>query len=317
MTEPKRRRTNLPASVHDRLLGWARQQGEQYQLVLTRYCLERFLYRLSQSPHHKRFILKGAMLFTLWTGHVHRPTRDLDLLGRGDSSVEGLEGVIRNICNQPVEDDGVVFLADTVRGERLREEEEYQGVRIHFDARQTTARLRLQIDVGFGDAVTPRPEAVTYPTLLDFPAPAVLAYTRESVIAEKFHTLVVRGMLNSRLKDFWDLSVLAQQFALRGPLLCQAIGATFERRKTAVPAEPPVALTAEFHGDAGKQQDWRTFLQRHGLQAEGIGLDQVAGILHGFLMPPVQALARGQPFDMEWPARGPWAPAGKKGSGDD
>lgn len=308
MSKGKGKRTNLPTSVHDRLLRWAQQHEAEYQGVLTRYCLERFLYRLSRSPHNKGFVLKGAMLFALWTGYTHRPTRDLDLLGRGDNSVEGLERVFRDVCNQPVEDDGVVFLADTLRGERIREEEEYHGVRVRFDVRQGTARLRLQVDVGFGDAVTPRPESVTYPSLLDFPAPAVLAYTRESVIAEKFQALVMLGLLNSRLKDFWDLSVIAQQFRLRGPLLCQAIRTTFERRKTAVPGEPPVALTDDFHGDGGKQKDWQTFLKRHGLGTRGVSLEQVVGVLRGFLMPPAQALARGEPFETEWPAGGPWAP---------
>lgn len=308
MSKQRGKLTNLPASVHDRLLHWAKQHKEEYQVVLTRYCLERFLYRLSRSPHHKGFVLKGALLFALWTGHAHRPTRDLDLLGRGDNSAEGLERVFRDICGQPVEDDGVLFLADTVRGERIRDEEEYQGVRLRFEARQGTSRLRLQIDVGFGDAVTPKPESVTYPTLLDFPAPEVLAYTRESVIAEKFQALVMLGMLNSRMKDFWDLSVMGQQFPFRGPLLCQALRATFERRKTAVPGEPPLALTAAFYGDGGKQKDWQTFLTRHGLAARGVSLEQAVALLRGFVMPPAQALARGESFEMEWPAGGPWSP---------
>jgi hypothetical protein len=149
----KEKPKNLPVSVHDRLLKRAHQQHEDYHVLLTRYCLERLLYRLGQSPHRDRFILKGAMLFVLWGGQTHRPTRDLDLLGRGDNSVEEMVRVFGEICRQPVEDDGVIFLAETVRGDQFREEEEYQGVRIRLDARQGNARLRLQIDVGFGDTV--------------------------------------------------------------------------------------------------------------------------------------------------------------------
>jgi predicted nucleotidyltransferase component of viral defense system len=268
--------------------------------------LERLLYRLSQSPHRDRFILKGAMLFVLWQGATHRPTRDLDLLGRGDNSVEEMVRVFGEICRQPVEEDGVVFLSESVRGERLRAEEEYQGVRILLDARQGSARLRLQIDVGFGDAVLPKPQRVVYPVLLEFPPPSLWAYCRETVFAEKFQAMVVLGMANSRMKDFWDLSVLARRFSFAGSELCRAVRATFERRRTEIPEQPPLALTSEFFADRSKERDWQAFLKRHKLEGDAIVLVQAASILRDFLMPPAQALSQGGPFEWNWPEGGPW-----------
>lgn len=297
---------NLAVSVHDRLLQRARRQHEDYQVLLTRYCMERLLYRLGESSYRDRFILKGAMLFVLWGGQPHRPTRDLDLLGRGDNSVEELERIFGDICRQPVEEDGVFFLAETVHGERLREEEEYQGVRIRLDARQGSAQLRLQIDVGFGDAVRPKPQLVAYPVLLEFPSPSLLAYPRETVVAEKFQAMVLLGIANSRMKDFWDLSILARRFAFAGSVLCEAIEATFERRRTEIPEQPPVALTVEFTTDRRKEKDWQGFLKRHKLESEAIDLEQVADLLRAFLMPPGQALRRGEPFTLTWPVGGPW-----------
>jgi hypothetical protein len=305
----KKERANLPASVHDRLLRWAKQHQEEYQAVLTRYCLERFLYRLGQSPHRPKFVLKGALLFVLWTGQAHRPTKDLDLLSRGDDSIEVLEQLLQDICDQTVEEDGMTFLAETVQGERIREGEEYQGVRLHFVARRGTARVRLQTDVGFGDAITPQPQLVTFPTMLEFPAPVLLAYPRETAVAEKFQALVMLGMLNTRMKDFWDLANLARQFAFQGPLLCRAIGATFARRKTALPQQPPVALTDAFFGNKAKQKDWQAFLKRSKLEAQGLSLEGVAAGLRDFLMPPTRAVAEGRPFAMAWPPNGPWTPA--------
>jgi hypothetical protein len=300
---------NLPVSVHNRLLAHAHQRHEEYQFVLIRYCLERLLYRLSRSAHRDTFVLKGAMLFALWGGEAHRPTRDLDLLGRGDNSVEALERAFRDVCAAAVEDDGVTFLPESVRGERIRAEEEYEGVRVYLEARQGSARLRLHVDVGFGDAITPRPEVVSYPTLLDFPPPELLAYPRETVVAEKYQALVMLGMANSRMKDFFDLWDLARRFGFQGPLLCQAVGATFARRKTPAPEEPSVALTAAFHDDPDKRKDWQAFLNKHKLETVGVSLEQTVGVLRDFLVPPSRAAARGEPFEAAWPPAGPWAPS--------
>ena len=197
----------------------AREQKEDFSIVLTRYGLERLLYRLSQSAHRDRFVLKGAMLFQLWSGHPHRPTRDLDLLGHGSPDPERFEGIFRDICRQNVEDDGLEFQSDSVRAESMKEDEEYQGLRLKLVSRLGNARIPIQIDIGFGDAVTPEPDEVIYPTLLDGPAPTLKAYPRETVVAEKFQAMVMLGIANSRMKDFYDLWILMRQFEFSGPAL--------------------------------------------------------------------------------------------------
>jgi predicted nucleotidyltransferase component of viral defense system len=303
---------NLPASVRERLRKLAAARKEDFQLVLTRYGLERLLYRLSRSPHAELFILKGAMLFQLWTDQPHRPTRDLDLLGRGGNSIAEVVAAFRDVCNQAVEEDGLEFAAESVHGERIREDQEYEGIRVHCQARLENARIPLQVDVGFGDAVTPAATGVRYPTLLDFPAPTLRAYRRETVIAEKFQAMIFLGIANSRMKDFYDLWVLARDFAFDGSPLSRAIQATFRRRQTALPAAAPLALTAEFAADAVKRKQWQAFLSKSKLD-EGAGLAEVVVVLHDFLMPPVQALAAREPFERKWPAGGPWS-ATVKGS---
>jgi hypothetical protein len=218
------------------------------------------LYRLSQSQYANEFVLKGAQLFYVWTDSPHRTTRDLDLLRHGDSTIPELEAIFRNICQRPVEEpDGIVFLPDTVHGEQIREEAKYMGVRIHFAYRLGEIKGTLQVDVGFGDVVTPAPERVEFPSLLDFPAPRLKAYPREAMIAEKFQAMVTLGINNSRMKDFFDLSVLAETFHFDGETLRRAIEATFNRRKTVVPTIVPVALTAQFAEDAIKQKQWQGF----------------------------------------------------------
>jgi predicted nucleotidyltransferase component of viral defense system len=207
---------NLTASVRARLMNLARQGREDFGEVLSRYARERLLYRLSASDYRERFVLKGALLFSYWAGAPHRPTRDLDLLGRGEPDMALLEEAFRDICRAEVEPDGLAFLEDSVRGERIKEEEEYEGVRLRLTAALGNARIPLQVDVGFGDAVVPAPEEVAFPTLLGMPAPQLKAYRRETVVAEKFEAMVKLGMLNSRMKDFYDVWELSQKIRLRG-----------------------------------------------------------------------------------------------------
>ena len=297
-------RRDLAASVRQRLLSRARERGEDFQLVLTWYGIERLLYRLSRSPHHDSFVLKGAMLFALWSGQSHRPTRDLDLLGFGDSRVDRMEEVFRSVCQVRCED-GLQFDPASVRGEEIRASDEYDGVRVKVEARLAGARVRLQVDVGFGDAVVPRPETIDYPTLLDFPPPRVLAYPREVVVAEKLQALVELGMANTRMKDFYDLWVLARRFAFDGGRLSKAIAATFERRRTPILLEPPLALTQEFHDDPAKQTQWRAFLLR-GAVAEKAELAAVVELIWSFLGPAAAAAHSGAASPGTWQAGGPW-----------
>jgi len=305
----KQKRTikNIAASIRERLNNRARELGEDFNLILSRYAVERFLHRLSRSRYANEFILKGAQLFALWTEIPHRVTRDLDLLREGDSSLAKLETIFRAICDQPVEeDDGIEFLANTVKGEAIRERAEYGGWRIRIGYRIATARNTLQVDVGFGDVVIPRPQVVEFPSLLDFSAIHLKAYSRETVIAEKFQAIVMLGIANSRMKDFYDISILAQTFHFDGATLLKAIAATFKRRKTVLPGEMPVALTADFAKDQVKQKIWQGFLNKNRLNPVKADFIAVIKILREFLMPPTLALIHGQKFKQIWLPKGPW-----------
>lgn len=307
--------TNVAASVRQRLLNRAREQGEEYQFVLERYVQERFLYRLGQSQHAGAFVLKGATLFTIWQGDPHRITRDIDLAGQGDPAAETMEKRLAAMCRTDVEDDGVQFDPDSIEVGPIREDQEYEGLRARVEVRVGSARIRLQIDVGFGDAVWPSPEPAAFPVLLeDFRAPRLRAYPKEAVVAEKFQAMMDLGVANSRMKDFYDVWFLAERFAFEGAPLAEAIRRTFERRRTAPPgAEPPLALTGAFAGNAEKQRQWAAFTRKGRLQAENLTLRTVVSRIRPFLMEPAAALAQskpqGMPFDYTWRPGGPWRPS--------
>lgn len=294
-------RRNIAASVRQRLLNASRARREDFQVTLTRYGLERLLYRLSKSAHSDQFVIKGAMLFSAWNEVPHRPTRDLDLLSFGANDISHLEEMFREIVNTEAEPDGLEFFTERVSGGRIKEDQEYEGVRLSVQARLERARLSLQIDIGFGDAITPAPEEIEYPTLLaDLPAPRLRAYSRYSVVAEKFQAMVMLGIANTRMKDFFDLWTLARSFDFDGRVLCQAMKVTFARRETEVPSTAPLALTPEFYGDRTKQSQWGAFLKRSQLDAQSTTLDEVAAALRDFLMPPASAVVEGKPFDARW-----------------
>lgn len=297
---------NVAASVRARLLNLSRARGESFESLATRYALERLLNRLGRSAYQKEFILKGALLFPLWSGESFRPTRDLDLLGQGDATVSRLEQVFREVCREPVQEDGIRFQADTLRGTQTREDQIYEGVRINLVAELAEARLHLQVDIGFGDVVTPAPAEAEYPTILDYPAPRLQVYSRETVIAEKLQAMVVLGIANSRMKDFYDVWVLARRFPFQGELLCQAIKATFDRRRTVLPSSAPLALTPAFFEDRTKQEQWKAFLRRSRLEATDTSLADVVGALREFLLPPALAAAGGEPFGLVWTGAPPW-----------
>ena len=296
---------DVGASVRARLLRLARELGEDFQLVLTRYANERLLFRLASSAHAQRFVLKGASLFTLWTGKPHRATRDLDLLGFGDPGEEHVRHVFAEVLALDVPDDGVRFDLDTLAVGLIREEQEYGGVRVELVARVTNAQVRLQVDVGFGDAITPEATVVDFPALLDFPAPRLRAYPRETVVAEKLEAMVQFGMANSRMKDFYDVAVLARDFDFDGDLLTQAVRATFECRKTPLPASPPVALTAAFSEDPTKKTQWSGFARKAGVDDAGSLVETVATVA-AFAEKPLLAAAGGFPLTATWHAPGPW-----------
>ncbi|MGH9343583.1 MAG: nucleotidyl transferase AbiEii/AbiGii toxin family protein [Terriglobia bacterium] len=297
----KRELRNVGASVRARLLERARAEKSDFQLLLTRYVLERLLYRLSVSEYRDRFILKGALLLSVLAGDRFRPTRDLDLLGYGDTRLEALTDIFRTICAQPVTDDGVLFDIARLEAALIREDTEYGGVRICTTATVARARIPVQVDIGCGDAITPGPVEIEYPALLEFSAPHLRAYPVETIVAEKLEALVVLGMANSRLKDYYDLFLISQTFTLEQRSLAEAVRRTFERRGTALLEQPPVGLTNEFA--SSWQARWRGFLKREHMMPVPDDLAAVVRKLYDFLLP----IIRGGDHDLRWLPGGPWS----------
>lgn len=297
---------NPAASARDRLLTLAKKRGEDFQLVLTRYGLERLLYRLSLSPYRDRFILKGAMLFILWSDDPHRPTRDVDFLGSGDSSEVGLTDVFRDLCTMTVEEDGVTYDPKSIRVEAIRDDTEYGGMRVTLVGELAGARIPIQADIGFGDAVTPETIETTYPTLLDDPAPTLRTYPRETVVAEKYQAIVALGIANSRMKDFYDLWIISNGFEFEGRMLAEAVKNTFARRRTTLPVDTPSGLSSMFSGDGQKNTQWKAFLSKVSMADDVLPLAEVCAHLAGFLGPPTQAAREGNVIETTWPPGGPW-----------
>ena len=256
---------NLAASIRDRLLNKARAEKLDFNLLLTRYALERMIYRLSVSAERDRFLLKGALLFDLWFDVPHRPTHDADFLGFGSAEIPQVEAVFRDICRIEV-DDGIVFDPDSVKAAEIRKEANYAGVRVTLLGMLDKARCPVQADIGFGDAVVPGPDEVDYPVLLaEMPAPHLRAYPRYTVVAEKLEALTSLGMLNSRMKDFFDLWVLAKHSAFESQILTRAVAATFQRRQTGIPDGVPIGLSNEFANDPQKVKQWNAFLRKNAI----------------------------------------------------
>lgn len=299
-------KANLAASISARLLNQARETGDSHQNLLTRFCLERFLYRLGASDRRDRFVLKGAMLLRLWSDQLYRATRDLDLLRRGDGSHSAIRTDLCTIVTTPVPHDAVGFDTDHIAIEAIRPEDEYAGMRATLPTRCGQARLLLQIDMGFGDAVWPVPQPCTYPALLDFPAPNVLAYPREAVVAEKFEALVVLGDRNSRIKDFFDLHHLASRFAFDRATLAEAVRRTFERRHTPIPEEDPIGLTLAYWDNPSRPAQVRAFARRAGLEPPKQPAQQFARLLQAFLNPILDDLRCKARREGAWAPGGPW-----------
>lgn len=292
---------NVGASVRARLLQRSRDERTDFQILLTRYALERLLYRLSLSGHRNRFILKGAMLFVTWVEAPFRPTRDLDLLGYGENTPEAIDSAFRVVLVQPVDDDGVIFDVDGIEVAPIREDVEYGGVRVRTQATIAGARIPIQVDVGFGDVVTPGPVEIEYPALLDAPAPRLRAYPIETVVAEKFHALAIRGIVNSRLKDYYDLWLIAETFELERAPLVRAVRQTFLRRETPLPQERPIGLS-EAYAEAWAGQ-WRAFLTRERMATAAEQLVTVIAGLEQFLLPLIKDVGG----DWRWKPREGWA----------
>jgi len=300
MTTPK----NIPASVRQRLLNRAKSDRRPFNELLQYYAMERFLYRLSQSVHVDRFILKGALMLRVWRSPELRPTMDIDMLGITSNQEADIVAQVQDILTVDVETDGLAFDPASIQAERITEDADYEGIRIRFLGALGSARINMQIDIGFGDIVYPEPEESDLPTMLNSPAPRLLCYSRESSIAEKFEAMVKLGMLNSRMKDFYDIWLLSRQYDFDGPRLTEAIRLTFERRGTKMPAEID-AFTESFI--EAKQTQWAAFRKRLGQEHVPILFKEIAASVDSFLSPIVAVFSSGKQSPTNWTAPGPWA----------
>ena len=296
---------NIAASVRQRLLNLSRERKEDFGLLLTKYGLERVLYRMAKSEYRNRFILKGALLFELWTAQRYRPTRDADFLALGQDTPQRFAKIFKEICKSKVVDDGWIFDPKTVKAEHILEDANYKGIRIKFVGYLENARTMIQIDLGFGDAITPAPFEMEIPSLLNLPTSKMLTYPRESVIAEKFEAMISLGIANSRMKDFHDILTLSREFSFDGAILSKAIKKTFAVRNTEMPAEMPIALTAEFFDDPNKKKQWMAFHRKNRGFVPESSLHSVCVEIAAFLMPLVRALNGRSVMPGKWSA-GSW-----------
>lgn len=302
----KRDIKDVAASVRARLQANAKDTGRPFQEVLQYFAMERFLFRLSVSPHVNRLVLKGGLMLTAWRAPSTRPTKDIDLLARMPNDVDTVVDVVRDICTQKAEPDGLAFDTNSIEGRVIKEDADYEGVRANFLGYLQNARVNMQIDMGFGDVVVPEAVSLDYPTILDHTAPRLSGYSRETAIAEKFEAMVKLGQINGRIRDFFDLWLLLRQFNFEGELLARAIRETFANRGTVVnPA--PVAWTAEFAGDPTKISQWTGFLRKSLIDFAPATFQEIIDEIAGFIGPVARAISSDEPFTSRWTAPGPWA----------
>lgn len=296
---------DLPASVRGRLENLARETSRPLQELMQYFVMERFLFRLSKSKYADRFVLKGALMFIFWGTPQSRATRDIDLLARADNSVETMSRIIIEVCQHPVEPDGVEFISDSIQGAIIKEEAEYSGVRVTFVAKIQNAQLPMQLDIGFGDVIYPAAISMVYPTMLDFESPRLVGYPKETVIAEKFEAMVKLGQLNSRMKDFFDIHLLARQFKFDAAVLIRAIQKTFTNRGTKIVAKPLV-FSPSFLEDSAKQTQWAAFVRKSKLSGTPASFAAIVDDIRDFLEPLTEAIEADQSFTAIWNPGGPW-----------
>ena len=296
---------DLGASVRQRLLNQSRAQVRPFQELLQYFAMERFLYRLAKSPFADRFILKGALLLTAWRAPLSRPTIDIDLAGRTNNQLDHIEEVVGTVCGITVEPDGIEFDQASIEVSRIKEDADYAGVRVRFYATLARARISMQLDIAFGDIITPAPTEIEYPTLLDFPAPVLRIYSKETVVAEKLEALTALGILNSRMKDYYDLALLSRMYPFEGALLAEAIVATFCHRGTTIEAEP-IGLTQTYCNDPARVLQWRAFVRRSRFGGETADLTRLVDEIKPFALPLLSAVTAESPFKARWKPGGPW-----------
>lgn len=297
---------NIEASVRARLQNKARETNRPFAEIMRYYAMERFLYRFGQSESAGQFILKGALMFTVWQVPERRTTLDIDFLARYDNEITKIEHVMRNVCKVRVVPDGLVFDPDSVEGKRIKENADYQGVRINFRAMLERSRVPMQIDIGFGDIIYPKPKVVDYPVILEFPKPHLKGYTIESVVAEKFEAMIKLGSLNSRMKDFYDVWLMTRQFDFKGADLAEALKRTFHHRKRELPQKKPLFVEDIYDPKSDRQTLWKAFLTKGGIKHAPESLKETTERIEKFLITPLAAISKNHPFKLEWNAPGPW-----------
>jgi predicted nucleotidyltransferase component of viral defense system len=294
---------NSAISIRQRLLNHSKSNQKPFNEVLQYYAMERFLYRLSLSQHKNKFILKGALMLRLWNAAESRPTMDIDMLGRTSNDAENIIQQVRDILSAEVVEDGIRFDTTSLQAEKIKEDADYHGVRVRFTGKLDTAKIYMQIDIGFGDIVYPVPEKSIMPTILDLPAPELFAYSRETVIAEKFEAMIKLGSLNSRMKDFYDIWMLCRQFDFKGPDLTEAIRLTFKNRHTTLPVEIE-AFSEKFI--QSKQIQWTAFTKRINQEHVPVQFQDIINTIQSFLYPLVSALSNQSPAPKEWSSINQW-----------
>jgi predicted nucleotidyltransferase component of viral defense system len=301
----KREVINIEHSVHQRLLNKARQEKRPFDELLQHFAMERFLYRLYKSRFRDRFILKGALLLTLWKVPITRPTKDIDFLGMTDNNVVTILKIVKEICRTEVERDGIEFDESTVTGVSITEGADYEGIRVRLKGNLGKTRISLQLDIGFGDIIVPEAKVVQYSSILGFPEPIIRGYSKESTIAEKFEAMEKLGIVNSRLKDFYDIWLISRQFDFECSVLVEAISKTFKRRHTSLPADLST-LIQKLESDTSKGKQWVGFIRKNRLNNAPGELSKVLDDIYLFLSKPVEALKEGLDCPYRWNAPGPW-----------
>jgi len=291
---------NISASVRQRLINRSKADKRPFNELLQYYAMERFLYRLSLSDHAQHYILKGALMLRAWKSPEFRPTMDIDMLGRTGNEEENIIEQIRDILAVKIEPDGLTFDSDSIQTERITEDADYEGIRVRFRCALGTARISMQIDIGFGDIVYPGPEKVELPCMLDSPAPSLLCYSRESVIAEKFEAMIKLGQLNSRMKDFYDIWLLSRQFEFELSSLAEAVMLTFKQRGTEL-NEPIDAFSADFI--SLRQPMWAAFRKRLKQDHVPESFQEIVTEVKLFLEPVIKGISD----HITWKPAGPWS----------
>jgi len=291
---------NIEASVRAQLQNKAKEMNRPFSEVLQYYGMERFLYRFSQSKYADKFILKGALMFTVWHVPERRTTLDIDFAANYDNQVEAVERVIKDICKTSVTPDGLIFDVATVKGRKIKEDADYEGVRVKFRGFLERARIAMQIDAGFGDIIYPKPKVIDYPVILDFPKPHLKGYPTESVVSEKFEAMIKLGLLNSRMKDFYDIWLMIRLFDFNGLKLVEALKRTFQHRKTSLPPRKPVFSEEIYDEKSDRQTLWNAFLKKGDVKHAPEKLSVTAKAIEEFLIKPLESIDRSKKFNHKW-----------------